>query len=664
MNKDNYKKALDQIHASSELKNKTFEKILNKKSKKIFYLKYLSVAAVIIVVCSVILTRVKENEVPNIAINNQTNKEIKINDLPRFKNIDELKEVLNKNQVNSRNTYQEGTLLLDSVETKSTEIVQEESANINSDTDYSKTNVQVDNVDEADIVKTDGEYIYYVTAGRVYIVEAKDLEIKSIIDYSNNEKEVYSPNEIYIYGDKLIVLGNYYEYSINNAREDGEEVSDYASIKDDVFAKAIVYDISNKENPIIIREVGLEGNYINSRMIGENIYFISIKTPIYYTQIKDDELLPIIHDTARIEKTKKIECTDIAYFKDTNNYNFMLVGGFNINNNDEVNIESFFGASDEIYASENNLYLTQILYGEHYSYNNCKTIIYKFNLSNSHIELQCKGEVNGYLNNQFSMDEYEGNLRIATTVYKENIEEDRTIIIEDEITSNELVILDKDLKEIGKIENLAEGEQIYAVRFMGKVGYIVTFEEIDPLFVIDLADPTNPKLKGELKIPGYSSYLHPYDETHIIGIGYNTKSNGYGGITNDNIKVSMFDVTNLEDPKEIFNIDVGKDYAYSDIGYNHKVLFYNKNKDLIGFPLTYRGDSYKDDKNGFIILKIDIENNKFEKYGEILQEIDYRTNLERVIYIKDMLYTLSETEIISYDLNTIQKIKTLKLERD
>lgn len=658
MNKDNYKKALDQIHASDELKNKTFEKIVNKKSNK-NYIKYLSVAAVIIIVCTAIFSKPKENNVTNIAINQQTNVETTKNDLPRFKNIEELKNVLNENQMNSRNMYQKEMVLLDSAETKTTGSAKEESVN-----DYSKTNVQVDDVDEADIVKTDGEYIYYVTGRKVYIVEADNLEIKSIIEY-NNEKEACSPTEIYINKDKLIVLGNYYEYTTNNNRYDEDEIlSDYVSATGNNIAKAIVYDISNKENPTIIREVGLDGNYINSRMIGDNIYFISIKAPNYYPQIKDDEILPIVQDTARTEKTKRLDCTDIAYFKDTNNYNYMIVGGFNINNNEEVITESFFGASDEIYASENNLYITQMSYGENYSYNNCKTIIYKFSLSNSHISLQCKGEVNGYLNNQFSMDEYEGNLRIATTVYNDSELKDNKENIEKDTTSNELFVLDENLQQIGKIENLAEGEQIYAVRFIGKIGYIVTFEEVDPLFVIDLENPTKPEVKGELKIPGYSSYLHPYDETHIIGIGYNTKSNGYGGITNDNMKVSMFDVSDLENPKEVFNIDVGENYTYSDISYNHKALFYDKNKNLIGFPLTYREARAKDDKNGFIILKINLDNNEFEKYGEILQEINYKTNIDRGIYIQDTLYTLSESEIVSYDLNTIQKIKTLKIEED
>ena len=267
------------------------------------------------------------------------------------------------------------------------------------------------------------------------------------------------------------------------------------------------------------------------------------------------------------------------------------------------------------------------------------------------------------------MDEYDGNLRIATTSYKivtPAKEEylDGGIVsytLAERETTNNLYILNDKLEEVGKIENLAKDEKIYSVRFIGKMGYIVTFKEIDPLFVIDLSDPTNPVIKGELKIPGYSSYLHPYDETHLIGIGYNTKDNGYGGITNSTMKMSMFDVSDLENPIEMFNVDIGTNYANSDVTYNHKVLFYKKSENLIGFPITYREENYRDDKNGFIIFKIDMENNVFEKHGEILTEIFYQTNVKRIIYIEDVLYTLSDTKIISYDLNTFEKINEIEL---
>ena len=148
-----------------------------------------------------------------------------------------------------------------------------------------------------------------------------------------------------------------------------------------------------------------------------------------------------------------------------------------------------------------------------------------------------------------------------------------SVVIDNQrITANNLYVLNEKLEVIGKIEDLAKDEKIYSARFVGDKGYVVTFKQIDPLFVIDLSDPNNPEVKGALKIPGYSSYLHPYDDNHIIGIGYNTKTNKYGNVTNTNMKMAMFDVSDLENPKEIFSVDIGDENGYvsSDINYNHK----------------------------------------------------------------------------------------------
>ena len=147
--------------------------------------------------------------------------------------------------------------------------------------------------------------------------------------------------------------------------------------------------------------------------------------------------------------------------------------------------------------------------------------------------------------------------------------------------------------------------------------------------------------------------MHPYDENHIIGIGYNTKSNEHGGITNDNMKMSMFDVSDVENPKEMFSIDIGTKYVYSEILYNHKSLFYKKSENLIGFSVNY------DNKNRFEIFKIDLENG-FEKYGEILNDKGFR-GIESAIYIEDILYTLHYNRIISYNLNTFEKLNELEL---
>lgn len=661
MNKDNYKKAINEVHASKDLKEKTINKIKEKKSNKIVYIRFISSVAVFALIFSIGIFELNYLKRNNISDDNKytmgNNDKVQIakekNDLPRFKSMEELKNVLKENYDIKRETMVE-----DSVQIESSDIKEKSTSKI----DYSTTNIQVENVDEADTVKIDGEFIYYVVGNKVIIINAEEMKEISTIEISK-EKERFSPREIFIKENKLIVLGNYYKYeeNIENSTAKRSDVYyDIARIKTTTMAKAIVYDVSDKENLKVIREVCLDGNYINSRMIGDNIYFISTKSVYYYEGIKDEDILPLVKDSLETKEAKTVNYSDIVYFKDTDYNSYMLVGGFNINNSEPLNIETFWGASSQIYASEKNLYITKTNYSDYRDYYKSKTTIYKFDLNNSHISLKAKGEVEGYLNNQFSMDEYEGKLRVATNIRikeeaEENIQNDEEDIntFKQTIDGNRLYVLDEELKEIGRIDNLAKDEKIYAVRFIGKYGYIVTFKQIDPLFVIDLSDPTNPQIKGELKIPGYSAYLHPYDENHIIGIGYNTKDNGYGGITNYNMKMSMFDVSDAENPKEIFNIDIGNSYTYSDILYNHKSLFYKKADNLIGINVGSNG------KNTFELFKIDLEKG-FEEYGRITGENIH--SIERTIYIENTLYSLGYKNIISYNLENLQKINELEIE--
>ena len=652
-NRDNYKKAVEQVRASEELKEKTIQKIReNRSKKKVVYLKYLSVCAVFLIGIlagkfyydkyNIVLVDIPE-EIPKYESRHDNDKTqlVALNkDLPRFASLKELEDVIKENTFYGRTETMKEAAMEDSVIMNSAATAGESRDAL----DYSKTNVQVENVDEADIVKTDGNYIYYITQGSAYIIKANNLEIVNKINL-NGEKERFSPFELYINDDKLILIGNYSK--IEEIEQENSKLRYYNRIYSESSSQAIVYDISNKTDPIEVRTVRLDGSYRNSRMIGDNIYLISSKSAYYYDGMAENEILPKVYDDSVGEKV--IAATDIAYFPGTNSYSFMTVAGFDINNKESVCTETFYGASDTVYASLNNLYITQINYDQ--GWDAAKNTIYKFKLNGSKIELLCKADVKGNLNNQFSMDEYRGNLRIATTSgYNEE-------------ATNQLFILDENLREIGKIEDIAVGERIYSVRFIGKIGYVVTFEQVDPLFVIDLSDPRNPEIKGELKIPGYSSYLHPYDETHIIGIGYNTKPNGYGGVTNANMKMSMFDVSDLENPTELFNVDIGEDYAYSEITYNHKVLFENKEKDLIGFPVTLRENRASDDRDTLSIFHIDLEKG-FERYGEISHEIDYRTNIDRAIYIGNTIYTLADYEVKSYDLNTLEELQTLEIEEE
>lgn len=690
MDEKNYKKAINQIHASEDLKNKTYEKIMKmqlndneikkntkdkvKKSKnKYAKISYLTgIAAMFMLVFFLGGTYLKTIEKSD--DKNETNNKTYINigtqknDLPRFASLDELKNTVKKDNENKKNMSRDMIVIMDgeesilnSVSTDKENSKNESKTELGDKSDYSKTNNQVENVDEADIVKTDGKYIYYISQNKVYIVDVKNMEITSKIEYENSSIYSYlGPEQLFINENKLIVLGTYSEIDLIQKQDKSDEyVEDKIETEQRNFTQAIIYDISDKSKPKEIRKVSLDGYYKDSRMIGKNIYFISAKIPTYYTNITEKEILPCYSDTVSLIKQESINYTDIAYLKSSNTNSYLLVGGFNIENKEKVNIETFYGASaDDIYVSEENMYITEYDYGydEDYGYSyyrtnennksNEKTKIYKFNLKDSQIKLQCTGEVNGYLKNQFSMDEYEGNLRIAiTSGYNQN-------------SSNAILVFDKDLKEIGKIEDLAQDEKIYSVRFIGKIGYVVTFEQIDPLFVIDLSDPYNPVVKGQLKIPGYSSYLHPYDETHIIGIGYNTELNGYGGVINTTLKMSMFDISDLENPKEIFNVSIGNGKSSSEIINEHKALFYNKQKNLIGFPVYFQ--QAPDYKDSFVIYKIDMEKG-FEKYGEISEGSKRYNYNSRMIYIGETIYVIRYDEIISYNMNDLKEIGRVEL---
>ena len=646
-NKDIYKNAVNQIHADEKLKNETFKKLENKPRRSFVFARYLVAFAAFVTVFAIGIVYLKDEN--NLSTPNQNSEQIASaeKELPRFENMEQLKE-----KIESQKDYYELKSYNATAGATIEDMAPSSSAREESNNDYSRTNVQVENVDEADIVKTDGKYIYYITKDKVFIIDAKSLKNVSELSISDKQK-VFYPDELFISGEKLIVIGNSSENrQIDIDYEEDEIYYNYYRTASNNGTTAIIYDLSNIEKPKIEREIMVDGSYRTSRMIDDTVYFISSKSIYYYNDMKDDELLPVFKDTAISDEEKNIKCTDIAYFEETVDSNYLMIVGFNINNKEKANIETLYGAGEEYYASNENLYITKSNYSSLFGIDTTKSQIFKFRIKDSSIKLQAETEIKGTLNNQFSMDEYDGKLRIATT---SNEYDERK-------SKNQLFILDENLNEIGRLEDMAKGEKIYAVRFVGKIGYVVTFRQVDPLFVIDLSNPENPQIKGELKIPGYSAYLHPYDETHIIGIGYNTKSNGYGGVTNDTMKMSMFDVSDLENPKEMFSVDIGNSSTYSEITSNHKALFYNKEKNLIGFPINTYGSNYREDKTMLVLYRIDMKNEEFEEYGKIENDRGYSyKSIRRAIYVGNTIYTLSNDRIVAYDIESLDKINELTL---
>lgn len=652
MNSKNYKDAMDNVKASEKLKKETLSKITTKKKYGFTIFKIVSIMCIFLFVFAIVKNN---NRKPDIVMNEE-DKDVKLATednikLPTVDSYEKLVELLDKNR--------EEVIYYTERETKAESVMDTATNSNNEEKNYSETNTQVKGVDEADIVKTDGKNIYYVVKEYngygIAIINVKTNEKVNKIEYDNNE--IY-PSEIFLYKDKLIVIGNKYQNNKTVIEETETTSKRYLELADVAYignsmTTIVVYDVSDVLNIKEIRKVEIEGSYISSRMIEENIYVISSKDlyQYYYGSLREDELQSRYLDTAISDDLICKDYKDIYYFPESEESNYLNIASFNVNNLEDANVKTFLGAGSDVYCSENNLYITKTNWNyKMIEDSTAETSIYKISLNETKLVLEAETKIPGMIINQFSLDEYNGNLRIAVTKYNNNSSED---------TSNNLYILDSKLSVIGSIENMAEGEKIYSVRFMGNKGYIVTFKQVDPLFVIDLSNPINPSVVGELKIPGYSSYLHPYDENHIIGIGYNTTETSYGSTVNDGIKLSMFDVSNPTNPVEMFNTVIGDKHTNTSATYDHKAVMFSKEKNIIAIPIVQYNRKYE---SKAVIYNIDFENG-FNQLGEIEEESDNITyrRIERIIYVGSNYYTFSNKWVNVSDMKTFETIKNIEL---
>lgn len=663
MSKKDYINAVNEINVNETLKQETLRKATNtKKTPKYRFNKVYPIASLAFM-CAIIMAIVLPNK--SIApINEVTAEQTKISqELPKVESFKNLYAML-KTRTTNRYTIDD-MLSVDSITNANSknETATNEVAN-----DYSKTNTQVQGVDEADIVKTDGTYIYYLTNEKLTIINtenASQMKEMSTIKFD----ETFTPEELFLNNDKIIVIGTRYEYDKTERKIGIDEDYLYPNYMDKTYTSAKLYNVKDKINPTLERTVEVEGDYLTARMIGSNVYIASNKYMYYAyicntyktTELNEDDFKPHYLDTATSNETKSINFDCIYYIPEFEDTNYLNIVAFNITNNQEANVESYLGAGEEIYASKENLYVTKTKYDyERKNKTSITTEIYKFNLNNANCTFAKAGDVPGSVLNQFSMDECNGYFRIATT--------DSTSW-NSESNTNNLYVLNENLETIGKIEGLAKGERIYSVRFMGNRAYMVTFVETDPLFVIDLSNPTTPTVLGELKIPGYSKYLHPYDETHLIGIGEDTEvvNYGYGDrVVTNGMKMAMFDVTDPNNPKELYNVKIGEKGTYSELLYNHKALLFSKEKNIIAFPVSITEDDYKVTFQGAIVYGVSLEKG-FELKTKISNSAtDYdryysRNRVERIIYIKDTLFTLSNGLIKAVDLNTFETKGSIEL---
>jgi uncharacterized secreted protein with C-terminal beta-propeller domain len=426
----------------------------------------------------------------------------------------------------------------------------------------------------------------------------------------------------------------------------------------------LIYNIENIEKPVLEREYLFDGNYLSGRVIDDSFYLINNKYLNlgyrYYDNKDIDIPLPYYTDVLNYEDYK-FGYDEIKYFPNYIDTRYMYIIGIDLNDTkSKPDVDVYLGGTDTIYVSKENLYAAVADYSYNYIVRpleefspeyTTSTVIYKFELKDGKIGTAVQGEVPGTIINQFSMDEHNNTFRIATT----------TGDMWRNTSKNNVYILDEDLKVLGKLEGLAEGERIYSTRFAGDRMYMVTFRQVDPLFVIDTSNPRAPELKGMLKIPGYSTYLHMVDENHILGFGYDTEVNQWGGTVNGGLKISMFDVSNVNKPKETFTEIIGKSGTYSELLYNHKALMFSLNKGLMAFPVNRTAENYKSDFSGAYVYNvsndsISLKNTITHKESEF---DSYGDNIKRIIYIGDYLYTFSENKMQIHGINTNKKVNEL-----
>lgn len=581
-------------------------------------------------------------------------------------------------------SYPQGTMGIDSLSGSTGSSYNSHSNSTPSDgsnLEFSTTNVQVENVDEADIIKTDGNYIYSLSESNVIITDVTDKENpKEVNKIENSTSSV--PVDLLLYNNMLVVI-----------MEDATKSSYNRTVS------VTVYDISNKENINQVKNIELNQRYYSSRLIDGHLYLIANGS---LKEDSDDNIETFYKENYEI---KAINLKNMYYFKDRPSiYETEIVHmDLNVIDND-IEVQSFLSDVDSIYVSEKNIYMADGYYSStalsqtlstllslkgvwgfldedlyDYSY---KTSIIKLGIQDDYsVKFVAKNDIEGETIDQFSFDEYNNNLRVA---------------IQNSDYGSKIVVFNEKMKLIGETGYVGKNEDMYSSRFIGNRAYLVTYMNTDPLFTFDLSDPKKPKILGELKIPGYSTYLHPYDENHLIGIGINTEErvsrNSYGQVIGTNVyvtgmKMALFDVSNLKNPTLVSEVAIGDSRTKSAILDNHKALLFSKEKQLIAIPVTSYPKDLEDEQisgdetvdkvikayktssdyisEGYLVYNINLEDGITQK-GTITHNSDskysYRNSqMLRGLYINDYLYTVSQHMVKVNKLDTLENVNELAI---
>ena len=515
---------------------------------------------------------------------------------------------------------------------------------------YGQTNTQVENVDEADIIKNDGRYLYILSGGVynygqrvVTIVDAKSMKVASKIEISEDDF-YYNIQEMYVNGDRLVLIASECK-KIKDSDDDSKVAYDVAYPRYETEGQTVsfLYNIADREKPSLVRKVSQDGiDYVSSRMIDGVLYTISAHYVYAYSSDSEEE----VKDKAIPDVNGKEITCDCIYIYDYDSRSYLVISAYDTKLDDgEVNSLSILGSGEEVYCSRDALYVACSNYDDE---KGDFSDIYAFSLNGTDIAYKASGTVKGRFLNQFSFDEHKGNLRVATNYYS----------YKHDVDVSSIYVLNKNLELIGALEDIAYDEQVKSVRFMGDTGFIVTFRNTDPLFTLDLSDSTSPKTVGEVKLPGFSSYLHPVGDGLVVGLGYDGDEENADF---SSLKVSLFDVSDMKNPKEVDTF-VLKDVT-SSAQYNHKAFIYYPEENLIGFPVEhYSGRSVLSYK----LLKI--ENRVIESHLGYTHKTERLTgDVFRGTYIGDKLYTIDNYNVCEFNISDAvmtRECEILDVEKD
>lgn len=486
---------------------------------------------------------------------------------------------------------------------------------------YSGTNVRQEGVDEGDVVKTDGTYLYVLRDSReeVSFVDTRGDKMKEAGSIKTEGSG--SIQEIYLDTEKkcLILVCSRYD-------DDGltKKVYGYTGM-----TEVITYDITDPEKPQETGRVTQSGYYQSSRMSEGYLYLFTNYGVDWGIMERNtpETYIPLVNDTVIAEK-------DICLPAVRKGREFTIASSVNMDEPDEVaDSKAILSQGGQLYVSNENIYYYETIWGGGALSDSEQTTIRSIAYKNGTLTPGTQGTIKGYINDSFSIDEYKGYLRVVTT----------------EGETNSVYVLDKAFEVVGSIRKLAKDERVYSARFMGDIGYFVTFRETDPLFSVDLSNPKKPEIIGSLKIPGFSDYLHPYGEGKLLGIGMNVDEET---MVTDGVKLTMFDISEPEDVKEE-DTYVMKNVYSTEVFYDYKAALADAGKNIIGFA----GDT--DGGQNYYIFEYDSSNGFINKMEEEINGRGYGGT--RGVYINETLYVVQGNIIEAYSLKDYEKVDDIIL---